>query len=161
MDDITIQTTLDAAAIARVHHRTVSVAYREFFPAGSAEPTVEDLTSLWAERLADQTARVMAASISGDFVGTVAVRRDPDFAPEGQLLGLHVLPVSWGQGVGRALHDAALTALATQGYQAAGLWVIAANRRARRMYEKREWVLKPDVELDFLGVREVRYARRM
>jgi GNAT superfamily N-acetyltransferase len=159
MDDLAVQTTHDAAAIAHVHYRTVSAAYRDFFPSDSAQPTIEDLTSLWLKRLADPTATVMAASISGSVVGTVAVRRDPDFAQEGQLLGLHVLPDNWRRGVGSALHDSALTVLPTQGYRSVGLWVIAANCRARRMYENRGWILRPEIELDFLGVREVRYAR--
>ena len=53
---------------------------------------------MWKERLADPTARGFAASLDGHTVGMVVVRRDPDFDPEGQLLGLHVLPDVSGTG---------------------------------------------------------------
>jgi GNAT superfamily N-acetyltransferase len=160
-DDLAIQSTSDVAAVARIHHDTVTVAYREYFPSDAAAPTIDELTSLWAERLADPTAVTMLASRAGREIGTVTVRRDPEFDGQGQLLGLHVLPDGWGRGVGGALHDAALAALARQGYPIAGLWVIAANSRARTMYESRGWILVPELELDFLGVREIRYARRL
>lgn len=89
------------------------------------------------------------------------VRQDPDFADEGQIVGLHVLPGVWGRGFGSALHDAAIDLLATKGHQIAGLWVIAANQRARQMYEERGWILRTGVELTFMGVTEVRYYRNL
>jgi len=64
-----------------------------------------------------------------------------------------------GKRVGSALHDAALAVLAEEGYRTAGLWVIAANERARRMYERRGWVLCPGAGQQSYGVTEVRYRR--
>ena len=154
-----IEATRDAALIADVHFRTVSVAYQTFFPPDSPAPRAPDLTLLWEERLKDSTATAFAASVDGEVVGTVAVRKDPDFDSESQLLGLHVLPGSWGRGFGGALHDRAVEVLTTHPYGVAGLWVIAANIRARSMYKKRGWELVPGVELDYLGINEVRYAR--
>jgi GNAT superfamily N-acetyltransferase len=66
-------------------------------------------------------------------------RTDPKFG-EGEIVGLHVLPSEWGQRIGSALHDAALAMLSGEGHRTAGLWVIAANQRARRMYERRGWL---------------------
>jgi ribosomal protein S18 acetylase RimI-like enzyme len=86
---------------------------------------------------------------------------DPDFDSEGKLLGLHVLPDRWGDGIGSALHDAALKTLEARAYAKAGLWVIANNARACQMYERRGWSLRHGVELDYLGVREVRYGRAL
>jgi GNAT superfamily N-acetyltransferase len=158
--DVTIGRTHDALLLARIHLRTVSFAYRAFF-SDSPPPTVLDLTHLWEERLEDPTAEAFAVSCYGEPVGTVAVRQDPEFDLEGQLLGLHVLPGFWARGLGSALHDRAILALSGQSYDAAGLWVIAGNLRARAMYEKRGWVLRREVEFSYLGVREVRYAKEL
>jgi hypothetical protein len=40
-----------------------------------------------------------------------------------------------------------------------GLWVLAANDRARRMYEHRGWTLCANTIRDYLGVQELRYLR--
>lgn len=131
-----IEATGNPALIAEIHFKTISVAYRDFFPS-DAPPTLRELTLLWDERLADQSACALAASHHGKPVGAVAIRRDPDFESEGQLLGLYVSPDHWGHGCGGALHDAAVQILRAQAYAKAGLWVIAANVRARHLYEKR------------------------
>jgi GNAT superfamily N-acetyltransferase len=91
----------------------------------------------------------------------VMARADPEFPGEGQILGLHVVPSSWGQGIGSALHNDALTVLRTRGHVAAGLWVIEANERARGMYERRGWVLRPGMTKPAHGPAEVRYRRSL
>ena len=45
------------------------------------------------------------------------------------------------------------------GYDTAWLWVLAANDRARRMYEHRGWTPCADTIRDYLGVQELRYSR--
>jgi GNAT superfamily N-acetyltransferase len=149
----------DAGVIAAVHQAAVTFAYRGFFP-DSPPPTVAELQAIWVTRLADPTAAVLLASRDGRPAGSVMASADPQFG-EGQIAGLHVLPAEWGQGVGGALHDAALTVLSAAGHRTAGLWVIAANRRARRMYERRGWALLPGVEQQDYGVTEVRYRREL
>jgi ribosomal protein S18 acetylase RimI-like enzyme len=159
--ELTIESTRDATLIANIHFRTVLIAYKSFFPPESSAPTIQELSFVWKERLEDPTARGFAASLDGHAVGMVVVRRDPDFDPEGQLLGLHVLPHVWGRGIGSALHDKAVETLRDQLYGSAGLWTIAANKRARRMYERRDWVTVPGIELNHDGVSEVRYTRSL
>ena len=159
--ELIIESTRDATLIAKVHFRTVLIAYKSFFPPESPAPTIQELSLVWEERLADPTARGIAASLNGHTVGMAVVRRDPDFDPEGQLLGLHVLPDVWGRGIGSALHDKAVETLRDQLYDSAGLWTIAANKRARRMYEGRGWVTVPGIELNHDGVSEVRYTRSL
>ena len=149
----------DAAVIAALHHAAVTFAYRGFFP-DSPPPTVAQLQAIWVNRLADPTAAVLLASRGGQPAGSVMARADPRLGG-GQIVGLHVLPSQWGQGVGGALHDAALTTLSAAGHRTAGLWVIAANQRARHMYERRGWVLIPGVEQEDYGVTEVRYRREL
>ena len=62
------------------------------------------------------------------------------FGP-GWLHRLYVRPSAWGDGVGQVLHDEALAALDDAGSDAASLWVLADNSRARGFYERRGWRL--------------------
>jgi GNAT superfamily N-acetyltransferase len=158
---IVIETTTDPELLASVHLKTISVAYKPFFPSDSAPPSALELSKDWADRLDDPSAIAFVARTKGRVSGAVAVRADPDFDGEGQLTRLHVLPSEWGRGVGSALHDAAIAQLAHQRYQRAGLWVIAANTRARVMYESRRWTLRPEYEFRPFGVTELRYARSL
>lgn len=67
----------------------------------------------------------------------------------GELYSLHIDTDEWGQGIGRALMNAALATLHRAGWRQAGLWVYAGNTRARRFYERGGWT--PDgVERDAL-----------
>jgi RimJ/RimL family protein N-acetyltransferase len=159
--ELNIESTRDATLIAAIQYRTVVIAYKSFFPPDSPAPTIQELSFVWKERLADPSVGCFAASLDGRTVGMVVVRRDPDFDPEGQLLGLHVLPDVWGRGIGSALHDRGLETLRDELYGSAGLWTIAANQRARRMYERRGWVTVPGIELNHDGVSEVRYTRSL
>lgn len=155
-----IKECADPAVIAAVHSATVSVAYRLYFP-GSPPPTEVELRGIWGERLADPTAVALVAYCAGEPVGSVMARADPEFPGEGQILGLHVVPSSWGRGIGSALHDDALMVLRSSGNVVAGLWVIEANDRARGMYERRGWLLRPGVTKPVHGLTEVRYRRNL
>jgi len=157
--DIAVTVCADAAVIAALHRATITVAYSGYFP-HSEPPTLAELEALWATRLADPTAVALVARCDGSPVGSVMASADREFA-EGHIAGLHVLPAVWGMGVGSSLHDAALMLLSEAGHHTAGLWVIAANNRARRMYERRGWVLRQGVEQDPYGVLEVRYQREL
>ena len=79
----------------------------------------------------------------------------------GEVYALYVTPAWWSTGAGRSLMGAALAALEADGYQRAVLWVLAANNRARRFYERAGFTT--DGESNILaglgGVLEVRYAR--
>ena len=111
--ELSIERTSDATLVANVHFCTVLIAYKRFFPPESPAPTIQELSIVWKERLADPSTMGFAASLNGHTVGMAVVRRDPDFDPEGQLLGLHVLPDVWGRGIGNALHDRAVETLET------------------------------------------------
>lgn len=64
-------------------------------------------------------------------------------SPGTAMLGtLYALPSSWGTGTGRRLMIATQETLRQAGYQAATLWVLEANTRARRFYEAAGW--RPD-----------------
>ncbi|MEU4741478.1 GNAT family N-acetyltransferase [Actinosynnema sp. NPDC023658] len=97
--------------------------------------------------LAEWERSTRAAGYSFDKPGRVWLCADLDgvlagFAlvtPGGELLQLQVDPVSWGKGVGHALHDAAVAALRDLGVTTAHLDVFAENHRARRFYARHGW----------------------
>jgi GNAT superfamily N-acetyltransferase len=157
MGQVSIERCTDATAIARIHAGTVGVAYRAFFPAESPPPTAAELCDQWTARLADSTAAALLATVDGRPVGSVLTRADAQF-PGGELAALHVLPPEWGQRIGSELHDAALAELAKAGHETAWLWVISANERARRMYERRGWTPRADITQHYLGIPEIRYS---
>jgi GNAT superfamily N-acetyltransferase len=113
---------------------------------------------VWTRRLAWPGAVALIARLEGQPAGSVMAHPDPE-SGGGQLAGLHVLPAHWGQGIGSALHDAALTLLAGAGHRTAALWVLAPNIRARRMYERRGWQLGAETQAGPHGVPEIRYYR--
>jgi GNAT superfamily N-acetyltransferase len=86
----------------------------------------------WADALAEPEARVVVAERDGEVLGAALVR--PEW-----LDGLYVVPAWWGRGVAPMLHDEAVSTLRAVAPRA-HLWVLEANRRARRFYERRGWV---------------------
>jgi GNAT superfamily N-acetyltransferase len=156
--EVIIERCTDAALCARIQAAAVAVGYRPFFPADSPPPTAGQLAGEWAARLADPTAVALVATVGGRPVGSVVARADKRF-PGGEMAALHVLPEEWGRQIGSALHDAALEQLTGAGYETAWLWVLAANDRARRMYERRGWTPRADIAQQYRGVPELRYSR--
>jgi hypothetical protein len=80
---LVIETTTDPELLAVVHFKTISVAYKPYFPTDSAPPNILKLTEDWSERLADPSATAFIARTRGSVNGAVAVRADPDFDGEG------------------------------------------------------------------------------
>jgi GNAT superfamily N-acetyltransferase len=158
MGEVIIERCTDAVVCARIHAAAVAVGYRPFFPVDSPPPTADQLAGEWDTRLADPTAVALLATVDGRPAGSVIARADKRF-PGGEMAALHVLPEEWGRRIGSALHDAALDQLAGAGYKTAWLWVLAANDRARRMYERRGWTPRTDIVQQYLGVPELRYSR--
>jgi GNAT superfamily N-acetyltransferase len=79
----------------------------------------------------------------------------------GEVYALYVAPDWWSTGTGRSLMSRAVAALTDAGYERAVLWVLEANARARRFYERAGWAGDGASNvLDGLGgVVEVRYTR--
>ena len=79
----------------------------------------------------------------------------------GEVYALYVIPDWWSTGTGRSLMCCAVAALSDAGYQRAVLWVLEANARARRFYERVGWVAdgSSSVLTGLGGVVEVRYSR--
>ena len=100
-------------------------------------------------------ARIWVAEADGEIVGLAVARRID--ATMVELKDLYVAPRAWGTGVARALMDEALASLGD--FDVANLWVVEANARARRFYEREGW--RPDgaTRATPFGAGELRYAR--
>jgi ribosomal protein S18 acetylase RimI-like enzyme len=96
-------------------------------------------------------------------VGFASVGPSRDERDIGELYAIYVDPEDWSQGAGGALLEHAEQRLARD-FDEATLWVLAANLRARRFYEKAGWHSDGTNKTeDRLGVRseETRYRKRL
>lgn len=122
-------TPADADSIARVHVATWRAAYRGIVPDGYLHAlSAEARAARWRADLAG-TATVTWVAVSDD--GEIAgfATRSAATAPA-ELYAIYVAAPVWGQGLGRALLEAA-----GAGCDGVGLWVFEENPRARRFYE--------------------------
>lgn len=102
------------------------------FPADRFPYPDDAVRERWREVVAGSDHRAFVAEADGGAVGVAAIEGD-------WLNGFYVLPERWGGDVASALHDAVLNAIRATGAASAHLWVLEANARARRFYERRGW----------------------
>jgi GNAT superfamily N-acetyltransferase len=145
-----------------VWQRAALVGYDGIFPPEAPGPTPELLTERTRSAIAAQgfNALVLVACMPGPeqtIVGTIGAVPDPDESTRAQIVRLYVDPGHWGRGIGRRLHDRALSHLRTAGYRVAVIWVLEANVRARSMVERWGWRAVPGRHTQFPGVDEVCY----
>jgi ribosomal protein S18 acetylase RimI-like enzyme len=159
-------TVADAPAIGRAHVRAWQAAYRGQMPDAYLDGLrAEDRAAYWDGVLGREDLRgvVLVAEVAGEVAGFAAAgpSRDPEGA--GELYAINLDPAHWGSGAGRALLEAVQAELARLGFAETVLWVLPANARARRFYERAGWVADgTERTVDALGVEvpEVRYRRR-
>ena len=110
----------------------------------------------WADTLADGNWWV--AEVDGTMAGVVGIgaSRDPIDPGLGELDTIAVDPAYWRQGVGKALMQKALLALAAT-YPEAILWTLANYPQGQRFYESTGWTLDGGSRNDG---RQISYRRR-
>jgi GNAT superfamily N-acetyltransferase len=153
----------DLDDLVAIHSRSSQRAYAHIFPPAAPVPSFDAMADRWRPSLTDgDTVVAFVAEIDGRTVGGVIVDSAPETRGFGNLRHLYVEPATWGNGAGRALHDAAVGWCNDAGLDSMELWVLEQNERARRMYERWGWTLDPDERLvhDGLDVTEVRYVLR-
>ncbi len=157
----------DAEGIASVHVKTWQHAYRGQIPDDYLDGmSIERRTARWRELLADPTAygRVLVAELDGRIVGFCGIGRSRDADADdavGELYAIYIDAQSMNHGVGSALLKVGLAYLIDQGYARATLWVMESNRRARRFYERKGWVVDGTRRTESIAntvVPEVRYV---
>jgi GNAT superfamily N-acetyltransferase len=106
--------------------------FGHIFPADCFPYPDEAVRELWREVVARPNHQAYVAETDGEAVGVAAIEGD-------WLNGFYVRPERWGSDVAPALHEAVLAAMRASGASGAHLWVLEANARARRFYERRGW----------------------
>jgi RimJ/RimL family protein N-acetyltransferase len=158
-------TPADARSVAEVHVGSWRHAYRGMLPDEYLDRlSVDDREAMWREAFGEATSGAFVAEAGDRIVGFASFgpSRDQDAsARTGEIPAIYVEPSVLGAGVGRELMGAATAALSEIGYRRATLWVLEANERARRFYEKAGWTWDGTVDRhDFDCANEpvVRYA---
>ena len=133
----------DAAAIAAVHVASWRSGYRGLLPDALLDAQdVGRYTRGWTALLTEGPGSALVAEDDGVVVGFVHVApsRDDDAPPTtGEVTTVYLHPDAWGRGWGRALLVAGQDVLRAGGCDAATLWVLADNARARRSYTTAGW----------------------
>lgn len=119
-----------------------------------------------AEQLARQFALpgvdYLVAEQGAAIVGFTRITPEDNAPGVGGIGALYVDPDHAGRGIGRALLDAAFTALAGREYTEAVLWVFEANARARELYERAGLVLDGSTHVsDEFRATELRMRRAL
>jgi len=132
--DVTIRLAgPDEAEVLFAIQKAASLAgLGHIFPADRFPYPDDAVRERWREVVAGPDHRAFVAETDGEAVGVAAIEGD-------WLNGLYVLPERWGSNVARSLHEAVVDAIRATGAASAHLWVLEANARARRFYERRGW----------------------
>jgi ribosomal protein S18 acetylase RimI-like enzyme len=154
----------DAMAMAQAHVRSWRAGYRGLI----AQDYLDGLRpEVWASRYSfdsEHSGRHSLVAIDGDATCghiTFGRSRDDELAGSAEVWALYVDPPLWRAGIGRALLDAACARLGEAGHQRAFLWVLSANTRARRFYERMGWRADGHTRTDAIDgnlIDEVRYV---
>jgi L-amino acid N-acyltransferase YncA len=160
----------DVATVADLHVRSWLAAYRGIVPDRVLDGlSVERRAASWARSLAARDSdsglerRVWVVEQAGSVVGFASTgpSRDDDTDPgTGEVEAIYLAPEAWSRGLGSALLRAAANDLRARGYGPLVLWVLRANRRARRFYERAGWRedgAERPIDFDGVPVAEIRY----
>ena len=146
MSDLAIRraTFEDADEIAAVYVATATRSERGIIPDAELDAmTPEAFVPSWRRRIgAGAPHATWVAERGGRHVGLcyVCPSPDEDAAPDtGHLDMLYVVPSEAGKGIGARLLAIGVEHLRAAGFTEATLWVLAANARTRRFYEREGW----------------------
>ena len=153
----------DADAMGVIHVRAWQAAYRGAMPdeyLDGLDPA--DRARMWRDGMTRRPERPpLVAEVDGVVVGHAACGATDDPEGAGELYSVNVDPDRWGSGAGRALITEVERRL-SRDHDVAVLWVVPANARARRFYERAGWSVDgAERTADVLGVSvpEVRYRK--
>jgi GNAT superfamily N-acetyltransferase len=153
----------DLRAVGALHFHSRATAYADILsPEALAHGSPEALGEWWAERWKwEQDTHRLTVAVDGDALAGFSYAGPSEEDGVAELYAIHADPAYVGTGVGRALMIDALPALARLGDRAV-LWVLEANQRARRFYERGGWAPDGTTREEAIGgepVAQLRYGR--
>jgi RimJ/RimL family protein N-acetyltransferase len=130
----------DSRAIAEVHVSAWQHAYRGMVPQAHLDRlSIADREKNWIRIFEQGEPEALVADTDGQIIGFISFgrsRSDPAVREEAEVYALYVAPAHWWTGVGWSLWQAALVRLRELGFTRVIVWVLAANERAIRFYER-------------------------
>ncbi len=134
----------DCDTISAIHVHSWQWAYRGLVPDRSLDTlTVTERVPIWRAALAPGSShRIWLAERDAHGLGFAAwgPARDRDVGPgTAELYAIYLELEAAGSGVATTLLKAASSEMGDQGHSRAILWVLSANPRARRFYERNGW----------------------
>ncbi len=161
-------TLADLDRLAAIHRASARAAYMHIFPPAAEFPR-EAARAEIALHLGNPAMRTSVALRKRRPVGLIVAGPASETVDAmshdavGQIHLLHVHPEAQGIGVGTLLLEDALAEMRAAGRSQAILWVLVANHRARRFYERHGW--RSDgarrTERHAIPVEVVRYRRTL
>lgn len=140
-------TESDLGAVAEIHVESWRAAYRGIVPDSILEDlSVEDRVATWHDWYSHPGSEVWLALRSDRPVAfsrlLTASAANRGRAGAAEITHLYVLSNAVGGGFGRALFTQMVAEARVKGFGSIELWVLEANERARRFYER--FGLRPD-----------------
>ena len=120
--------------------------YPSFAPPGWTAPSLDAEVEHLRESLADEDVCCLVADSEGEVIGQITVLpatrapRPVDDVSLAHISNLFVRRDHWGAGLARDLHHAVLEAAGERGFTELRLFVAAGQARARRFYEREDWL---------------------
>ncbi|EOS63408.1 GNAT family N-acetyltransferase [Oscillibacter sp. 1-3] len=153
----------DRLAVSGIYEASWKYAYRDILPRDYLESIP---AGRWAAHLDSEGMTTLVMLENGRYVGTSSccASRFPEFDGWGEIVSVYLLPEFMGQGRGKRLLEAAVSALVSGGYRDIFLWVLWKNRQARAFYEKAGFQFCGAHREDVIGgktVRELAYCRHI
>lgn len=125
----------DRLDVARIYEESWRYAYKGIVP----QDYLDGLRAeKWVSNLDRDGRYHLLAVEDGVFVGTASFckSRFDEYADNGEIVSVYLLPEYMGRGYGKRLISAALSELSEMGFREVFLWVLEENLRARSFYEK-------------------------
>lgn len=152
----------DAPNVADVHVASWQKAYAGILPETFLNGLDREARARWWRRHIEEGAGVLVSE-SERVVGFCSFGRADDEG-WGEIFAIYVHPDHWDEGHGHELLEAAETALRQRSLDRALLWVLEANERGRRFYERHGWVEGKPIRVEEIGgiqVTELRYEKSL
>ena len=155
----------DVRRVAEIHVRTWQVAYKDILPQKMLDNlSIEQREESWRKKFLSQGSRSnYVLEVSGDIRGWISVgpSRDEDANEKNisELYGIYLDPRFYGIGYGTKLWHEARRHLRAENFYEITLWVLDANERARKFYEKIGFSLDEGVMKEMKWLDDSRHLR--
>ncbi len=138
-----LEMTKEFGETSHIYAKSWKAAYRGIVP----QTYLDNLTpESWTSFLANSPFHNYLLRDNDIFIATAAIgkARDSRYNEYGEIVSIYVLPEFFGKGYGTVLFRYITDKLKSMGYDKMYLWVLEENYKARRFYEKMEFVFNGD-----------------